>query len=104
MYPADFASQLNVLTLAEMKKTIHDILDFRDEDIWMLFGTLPVFPCLKDDEDQKLLLRLRTAKNVTTRNDPDGRSRLNVNVFTGNVIVTDFEMKQVQFRIYKKIN
>lgn len=56
----------------------------------MLFGTLPVFPCLKDDEDQKLLLRLRTAKNVTTRNDPDGRSRLNVNVFTGNVIVTDF--------------
>lgn len=32
MYPADFASQLNVLTLAEMKKTIHDILDFRDED------------------------------------------------------------------------
>ncbi|MEI5741748.1 radical SAM/CxCxxxxC motif protein YfkAB, partial [Staphylococcus aureus] len=28
--------------------------------------------------------------NVTTRNDPDGRSRLNVNVFTGNVIVTDF--------------
>ncbi|MDT3991172.1 radical SAM/CxCxxxxC motif protein YfkAB, partial [Staphylococcus aureus] len=90
MYPADFASQLNVLTLAEMKKTIHDILDFRDEDIWMLFGTLPVFPCLKDDEDQKLLSRLRTAKNVTTRNDPDGRSRLNVNVFTGNVIVTDF--------------
>jgi radical SAM/CxCxxxxC motif protein YfkAB len=24
------------------------------------------------------------------RNDPDGRNRLNVNVFTGNVIVTDF--------------
>ncbi len=29
-------------------------------------------------------------KNVTTRNDPDGRSRLNVNVFSGDVIVTDF--------------
>ncbi|MDU1274794.1 MAG: radical SAM/CxCxxxxC motif protein YfkAB, partial [Staphylococcus epidermidis] len=28
--------------------------------------------------------------NVTMRNDPDGRSRLNVNVFTGDVIVTDF--------------
>lgn len=27
---------------------------------------------------------------MTMRNDPDGRSRLNVNVFTGNVIVTDF--------------
>lgn len=24
------------------------------------------------------------------RNDPDGRSRLNVNIFTGDVIVTDF--------------
>ncbi|UMT75041.1 radical SAM/CxCxxxxC motif protein YfkAB [Staphylococcus roterodami] len=90
MYPADFASQLNVLSLSEMKKTIHDILDFRDENVWMLFGTLPVFPCLKDDNDQMLLTRLRNAKNVTTRNDPDGRSRLNVNVFTGNVIVTDF--------------
>ncbi|MBO0928014.1 radical SAM/CxCxxxxC motif protein YfkAB [Staphylococcus sp. 30400_3112M30941] len=90
MYPADFASQLNVLSLSEMKKTIHDILDFRDENVWMLFGTLPVFPCLKDDNDQTLLTRLRNAKNVTTRNDPDGRSRLNVNVFTGNVIVTDF--------------
>ncbi len=74
MYPADFASQLNVLTLAEMKKTIHDILDLaRRLKIWMLFGTLPVFPCLKDDEDQKLL-SLRNANNVTTRNDPDGGS------------------------------
>jgi len=24
------------------------------------------------------------------RNDPDGRNRLNVNVFSGNIIVTDF--------------
>ncbi len=36
------------------------------------------------------VITLRNAKNVTTRNDPDGRSRLNVDVFTGNVIVTDF--------------
>lgn len=28
--------------------------------------------------------------SITIRNDPDGRSRLNVNVFTGDVIVTDF--------------
>lgn len=34
-----------------MKKIIYDILDFRDEDIWMLFGILFVFLCLKDDED-----------------------------------------------------
>lgn len=27
---------------------------------------------------------------MTVRNDPDGRSRLNVNIFTGEVIVTDF--------------
>lgn len=90
MYPSDFASQLNVLSLKEMKDAINHLLDFRNEDIWMLFGTLPIFPCLNDEEDQRLLRRLREAKNVTTRNDPDGRSRLNVNVFTGNVIVTDF--------------
>ena len=27
---------------------------------------------------------------MTVRNDPDGRSRLNTNIFTGDVIVTDF--------------
>ena len=90
MYPADFASQLNVLSLKEMKDAINHLLDIRDEDIWMLFGTLPIYPCINDENDQKLLQRLRDAKNVTMRNDPDGRSRLNVNVFTGNVIVTDF--------------
>lgn len=91
MYPADFASQLNVLSLKEMKDAINHLLDIRDEDIWMLFGTLPIYPCINDKNDQKLLQRLRDAKNVTMRNDPDGRSRLNVNVFTGNVIVTDFD-------------
>ena len=46
---------------------------------------------LNDEYDQHLLQRLRKSKNVTMRNDPDGRSRLNVNVFTGDVIVTDFK-------------
>ena len=59
---------------------------------------------LKDDEDQKLLSRLRNAKNVTTRNDPDGRSRLNVNVFTGNVIVTDFGDETGTISNIQKIN
>ncbi|AMG63481.1 MULTISPECIES: radical SAM/CxCxxxxC motif protein YfkAB [Staphylococcus] len=90
MYPSDFASQLNVLSLAEMKQAINYLLDIRHDDVWMLFGTLPIYPCINDEDDQLLLDRLRNAKNVTMRNDPDGRSRLNVNVFTGNVIVTDF--------------
>jgi len=42
------------------------------------------------DADRELIHRLREAKNVTTRNDPDGRNRLNINIFTGDVIVTDF--------------
>ncbi len=37
-----------------------------------------------------MLKRLYESKNVTVRNDPDGRSRLNVNIFTGDIIVTDF--------------
>ncbi|WP_412177492.1 radical SAM/CxCxxxxC motif protein YfkAB [Staphylococcus agnetis] len=90
MYPSDFASQLDVLSLADIKKTIHHLLDFRDRDTWMLFGTLPIFPCIQNDEDQQLRQRLLNTPNVSLRNDPDGRSRLNVNVFTGNVIVTDF--------------
>lgn len=90
MYPSDFASQLNIMTLDEMKETIHDILDFRDKDTWMLFGTLPFYPCFLNESDQHLLNRLNQAENVTLRNDPDGRSRLNVSVFSGDVIVTDF--------------
>lgn len=90
MYPADFASQLEVLNLADMKSAIHHLLDVRDPNVWMLFGTLPIFPCINDASDQQLLTKLHEAPNVTLRNDPDGRSRLNVNVFTGDVIVTDF--------------
>lgn len=90
MYPSDFASSLTSLSLDETRAAIHHLLDIRDEQTWMLFGTLPFYPCSTNEEDQRLLQRLRSAKNVTMRNDPDGRSRLNVNIFTGDVIVTDF--------------
>lgn len=90
MYPSDFASALTSLSLVETREAIHHLLDIRDEKTWMLFGTLPFYPCSKTEEDQKLLDRLRNAPNVTMRNDPDGRSRLNINIFTGDVIVTDF--------------
>lgn len=90
MYPSDFASQLEVLSLNETRTAIHELLDARDENVWMLFGTLPFYPCSQNDEDIQLLNRIHASKNVTVRNDPDGRSRLNVNIFTGEVIVTDF--------------
>lgn len=90
MYPSDFASSLTSLTLQETRDAIHHLLDVRDENVWMLFGTLPFYPCSTNEADQQLLARLRQAKNVTMRNDPDGRSRLNINIFSGEVIVTDF--------------
>ncbi|UII56534.1 radical SAM/CxCxxxxC motif protein YfkAB [Cytobacillus spongiae] len=90
MYPSDFASNLEVLSLEEIREAIHRILEIRHEDTWMLFGTLPFYPCSSREEDLELLKRLHGAKNVTVRNDPDGRSRLNVNIFSGDVIVTDF--------------
>jgi radical SAM/CxCxxxxC motif protein YfkAB len=90
MYPSDFAGNLETLTLDEIRGAIHHLLDVRDENVWMLFGTLPFYACCSHPEDLKLLERLYKSKNVTVRNDPDGRSRLNVNIFTGNIIVTDF--------------
>jgi radical SAM/CxCxxxxC motif protein YfkAB len=90
MYPSDFASGMEVLTLEEMRGAIHRLLDMRDENTWMLFGTLPFYPCSDNPEDLALLKRVYEAKNVTVRNDPDGRSRLNVNIFNGDIIVTDF--------------
>lgn len=90
MYPSDFASNLEVLGLDEICQAVHRLLDFRNENVWMLFGTLPFYACNTSEEDQALLQKLYHAKNVTVRNDPDGRSRLNINIFTGEVIVTDF--------------
>lgn len=90
MYPSDFASALETLSLPEMRKAIHQLLNFRDESVWMLFGTLPFYACSQNEEDLELIKRLRESKNVTVRNDPDGRSRLNVNIFDGDIIVTDF--------------
>ncbi|KRD82684.1 radical SAM/CxCxxxxC motif protein YfkAB [Bacillus sp. Root147] len=90
MYPSDFASTLETLSLPEMRQAIHHLLDIRDENVWMLFGTLPFYACSNNEEDLSLLQRLYSSKNVTVRNDPDGRSRLNVNIFDGDIIVTDF--------------
>ncbi|EKN66120.1 hypothetical protein BABA_16957 [Neobacillus bataviensis LMG 21833] len=90
MYPSDFASNLETLSLEEIRGAIHHLLDIRDEKVWMLFGTLPFYACSSNQEDLDLLKRLYSSKNVTVRNDPDGRSRLNVNIFNGDIIVTDF--------------
>jgi radical SAM/CxCxxxxC motif protein YfkAB len=81
MYPSDFASALETLSLKEVRASIHQLLDIRNENVWMLFGTLPFYACSDEEEDIKLIRRLRESKNVTVRNDPDGRSRLNVNIF-----------------------
>ncbi|WP_227396945.1 radical SAM/CxCxxxxC motif protein YfkAB [Jeotgalibacillus aurantiacus] len=90
MYPSSFAESLETLSLKETREAIEHLLDIRDQNTWMLFGTLPFYACNTSEEDQALLSRLYNEKNVTVRNDPDGRSRLNVNVFDGDVIVTDF--------------
>lgn len=90
MYPSDFASTLQAVSLEETRHALLHLLEIRNQDVWMLFGTLPFYPCSSKPEDTALLQKLYDAKNVTVRNDPDGRSRLNVNIFTGEVIVTDF--------------
>ena len=90
MYPSDFASTLQAVSLEEIRQAIHRLLDSRNEDVWMLFGTLPFYACSEKAEDIDLLQKIYKAKNVTVRNDPDGRSRLNLNIFSGQIIVTDF--------------
>ncbi|MFB4472457.1 radical SAM/CxCxxxxC motif protein YfkAB [Oceanobacillus caeni] len=90
MYPVDFASNLEILSLDEIRTGIKRLLDHRNKDMWMLFGTLPFYACSSNQEDLALLERLYKEENVSLRNDPDGRSRLNVNIFTGEIIVTDF--------------
>nr|WP_165280068.1 radical SAM/CxCxxxxC motif protein YfkAB [Paenibacillus protaetiae] len=90
MYPSSFAKGLPVITRQEMLSAINRLLDARDRNVWMLFGTLPFYRCSDDATERELLSRLSQEHNVTVRNDPDGRNRLNVNLFTGEVFVTDF--------------
>lgn len=90
MYPSAFAANLPMLSLDQFRASIRHLLDARDPSLWMLFGTLPFYACSALEEDRQLIQRLRQEPNVTVRNDPDGRNRLNVNLFTGDVYVTDF--------------
>ena len=93
MYPSSFASHLPMLSLDELRFAIHQLLDARNRSIWMLFGTLPFFACSPSEADRLLWWRLQDEPNVTVRNDPDGRNRLNLDVFTGQVSITDVEQQ-----------
>ncbi len=90
MYPSSFASSLPAITRDQMRGAVEALLDHRDKNVWMLFGTLPFFACSENPEERGLVKRLLAEPNVTVRNDPDGRNRVNVNLFSGDVYVTDF--------------
>jgi len=90
MYPSSFASGLPSVTRQQMFEAVDTLLNKRNSDIWMLFGTLPFFACSDNEEERRLVRRLREENKVTVRNDPDGRNRVNVNIFSGDVYVTDF--------------
>jgi radical SAM/CxCxxxxC motif protein YfkAB len=90
MYPADWAVDLPILPLDAFRAAVDRFLDERNPDLWVLFGTLPFFACSPDPQDRAVLAKAKAAPNVTTRNCPDGRNRVNINGFTGDVFVTDF--------------
>ena len=86
----DFAKSLVPLSLDEIRRLLEVFLQHRDLSIWTLLGAFPILPCSEDVRDQAIWQRLITEKNISVRNDPDGRNRLNVNSFSGDVFVTDF--------------
>lgn len=90
MYQADFAADLPLLSLDEFRTAIARFLDQRDPNLWVLFGTFPFLACSPDPRDRLLLDRVKAAPNASLRNCPDGRNRININAFTGEVFVTDF--------------
>lgn len=90
MYPVDWAAGLPVLTLDEYRLAVERLLEQRDPDLWVLFGTFPFLPCSPDPRDRALRQRVKSTAHCSIRNCPDGRNRINVNVFTGECYVTDF--------------
>lgn len=89
-YPVSWAAALPVLSLEETAAAVERLLDERDPDVWILFGTFPFFPCSPEPSHRALWRRVQMTPNTTIRNDPDGRSRLNVDGMTGRIRVTDF--------------
>ncbi|WP_320939569.1 radical SAM/CxCxxxxC motif protein YfkAB [Lysinibacillus capsici] len=89
MYASDYAEKMETISLDEYRKVVNYILDIR-KDIWILFGTLPFYACSSNEEDKKLLDRIKLSSNTTVRNDVDGRSRMNLNIFSGDISVSDF--------------
>ena len=51
MYPSDFASTLEILTKEEIRNAVEHLLEIRDENVWMLFGTLPFYACSDNEHD-----------------------------------------------------
>lgn len=90
MYPSDWAVALPTLGRAEFRETVDRFLDERDPSLWVLFGTFPFLACSAEPAERYLLAKVQQAPNVSVRNCPDGRNRVNINGFTGDVYVTDF--------------
>lgn len=90
MYAVDWATDLPVLSLDEYRSAVNRFLDERDPNLWVLFGTFPFFPCSPLHEDRALITKAKGAPNLSIRNCPDGRNRININAFTGDLYVTDF--------------
>lgn len=90
MYASDFAENLETIGLDEYRDVVSELLDYKDKDIWLLLGTLPFYKCSADTRDLDLLAKIEQTPNTTVRNDVDGRSRMNLNIFTGDVSVSDF--------------
>lgn len=90
LYPSDFAREMPLLSLEQLRQAYHRLLDERHPDLWILFGTLPFYACSTNEADLTLIKRIYNTPNTTVRNDPDGHNRLNCNIFTGEITVTDF--------------
>ncbi|WP_187820804.1 radical SAM/CxCxxxxC motif protein YfkAB [Pasteuria penetrans] len=90
LYPSDFARGEDLLDISAYRGAVERLLSVRDPRVWMLFGTLPIFPCSEEMADRELWVRLHHTPGVTVRQDPDGRNRLNLNPFDGKVRLTDF--------------
>jgi len=89
-YPVSWAAALPVVSLEDTAAAVKSLLDQRDPDVWILFGTFPFFPCSAEPAHRELWRRVQSTPNTSIRNDPDGRSRLNIDGMTGNIRVTDF--------------
>lgn len=89
LFLSGFTSSSQIPSKIQIIHAIDNLIKDLDPNVWLLIGCLPVYECSPEQSEREFLKKLKNISNISIRNCPDGRNRLNVNAVSGEVYATD---------------